>query len=638
MTNIEKLRREADEVKRWLEELKENLSTISEADKQNKIEWLRAKIDETKQKIQLEINSLSSKTDDTSKQKKEEAEALLRSFEETARLYSSIINPEDSTSKGVIDKTKDTYTTTKDWIWEQWNDVRDKEKWKEEWWMNALRTAWFVATWVWAAALAYKWVKKLWNWAFWDNKNEDEDENENEEAEEKTNKKKKNKEKKEKKDETPFWDRRYGKALKWTGIWTAAYYVSHWIYTKNRWLNDLFDREKGKKLDFDMALDYCKWAIANQDNREDMSYGLNLKYHEDTWEIEAYWERVKINKNNRKIEWLAVDFKKYEHMINTAILIAYLKKNYSWKCANNTPFHLTGSRQWDINVNTWNGSEEAVDWTGNQWKIVWVTSGCILGIVTWIFWWLKAWAAVWVPSWIVWYGLWDAQDKNNIMNDHMPEVDNENWKKNLQAYLNRLGCWESRNQTAEDVTESPIKKEVVECIETIQGTCPELENRWGRRKLDAIQDPNDERKYTIKAYGRDFSAEITWNEWNRKIKILWISWWNPSIKADMSKWNISSLELPLKEWVYMSSLIGFLLDSYHNKWVDYPRFQWKDRIIANRGIYFNDATDLSFGYDTRVLSEEKLKERMPTLLRPILLEFLNDWITWENNISIRKKQ
>ena len=50
-----------------------------------------------KQKIKNEISSLSDKTDADSIKKKEEAEALLTSFEETTKLYSSVINPSEST-------------------------------------------------------------------------------------------------------------------------------------------------------------------------------------------------------------------------------------------------------------------------------------------------------------------------------------------------------------------------------------------------------------------------------------------------------------------------------------------------------------------------------------------------------------
>jgi hypothetical protein len=37
-----------------------------------------------------------------------------------------------------------------------------------------------------------------------------------------------------------------------------------------------------------------------------------------------------------------------------------------------------------------------------------------------------------------------------------------------------MECWQARNQTKEDVTESPIKDEVREVIEKIQKENPEL--------------------------------------------------------------------------------------------------------------------------------------------------------------------
>jgi hypothetical protein len=58
-------------------------------------------------------------------------------------------------------------------VWEQWEDVRDWEKWKNETWKNILRTAWFVTTWIWAISLIYKWMKNLFSW---DDDSEEEDE------------------------------------------------------------------------------------------------------------------------------------------------------------------------------------------------------------------------------------------------------------------------------------------------------------------------------------------------------------------------------------------------------------------------------------------------------------------------------
>ena len=224
--NIDQLKTEVDDIKKSLNELKNNV-TLSESEKKNQAEALKTQADTTKQKIENEIKALEAATDDESKKKKEEAETLLKSFIDITSLYNSILNPSTapaSTPTQPKSEDKNAFVKAKDWVWDQWDDVRDKEKWKNETWSNILRTAWFVATWAWAIALAYKWIKKLRKWAF-------SDDDEKEESE-------KSESKKEKK---WFWDRWYWKALKWSGIGTWIYYVAHWLKT-GRWsLEDFFN-------------------------------------------------------------------------------------------------------------------------------------------------------------------------------------------------------------------------------------------------------------------------------------------------------------------------------------------------------------------------------------------------------------
>ena len=655
-TTVEQLQSEVSDLEKLLNELK--TKTFSDAEREKKEKDAKSKAE----KLQWQIDALSKQEwiDPKLAEEKEKAKVLLESYEKTLGLKSSIKEKPSEWSKTDKKETTDTTQTQTqpeeqnpgetaeekwffwkawDWIWEQWSDVRSGEKRKEQPWKNILRTVGFWVTWY----AIYKWVKKLWNRAFWKKKKDEESESE---SSSESSSKKDTKE-----EEKSFWDKPVWKFIKWVWavlwVWTGVYYVAHGLYTQNRWLRDLWDWERGKKLEFDTALEYCKWAIANQDNKEWMSYGIDLKYNESTSEIEAYWEKIKIDKDKRKIEWLNVEFKKYEHMINTAILIAYLKKNYSWQCQNNSPFHLTGDWQWDIDVKTSNGSEEAVDWTGNWGRIVGVTAWWIAWVLTWIFGWLNAWVAVTAIWCTGWYMLGSTYDHNNIMNDHMPELDNEYWKKSLWAYLNSMACRKARHQSQEDITESPIKDKVRECIDEIQRENPELPARWWRRQFDMIQDPNNKDKYTIKVYGREISAEVKWTSWNETIRILWISWWNPKIKTDMSKWDISNLELPLKEGIYMTSLLWFFLDTFHHKWNEYPRFKydWKAAKLITTGfwlwwnnnwIYFSDS-----GMNTFALSWEKFEQRMPTLFNAShgerFIKFLNDWITDEDNISIRKE-
>ena len=393
----------------------------------------------------------------------------------------------------------------------------------------------------------------------------------------------------------------------------------------------------------------AEWSISNQDNKEGMSYGLNLKYHEDTSEIEAYWIRVKIDKDKRKIVWTWMDnvsFSKYEHMISTAILIAYLKKNYAWKCKNNAPYSYTWGWSGNVDVNGSEGSDTAADWTWSGGRIVWISAAWIAWIVTGIYGGLQAWAAVGVAWGVVWWALWYAYDTNNILHNHMPEIDSEFWMSSLCSYLNSMNCWQERNQTIDDITESPIKNDVWDCIDKIQNENPDLPAMWWRRDMDAIPDPNHPDRYTIKAWWRSIEAEVKGTD-EKTIKILWISWWNPTIKADTGKGEISEMTLPLSEWLYMCAVLWKLLDEYHHKWNEYPRFEYTWRVVDELTSWFwiwGDATGLFFSdpwVDSLALSRERFEKNMPTLAKKWngekFLEFLNKGITDEFNVPIWKK-
>lgn len=195
--NVEQLKTEVDDIKKSLNELKNNVS-ISEVEKKNQAETLKNKAEEVKQKVQNEIDLLDSKTDDESKKNKEEAEAILNSFAEITNLYTIIIgssNDVPSTVEQPETSNKNIFWKIFDWIKQQWRNICDKEKRKTEWWKNLLRTAWFALTWVWAVALAYKWIKKL----FWWGKDEDNEEENEEDVTTEENEEENKQEEKEKK-------------------------------------------------------------------------------------------------------------------------------------------------------------------------------------------------------------------------------------------------------------------------------------------------------------------------------------------------------------------------------------------------------------------------------------------------------
>ena len=191
-TTVEQLQSEVSDLEKLLNELK--TKTFSDAEREKKEKDAKSKAE----KLKWQIDKLSKQEwiDPKLAEEREKAKVLLESYEKTLGLKTSIRDnssewsksdsKENSNNPASTEKTQTSTQTetenpaavweekwffwkTWDWTKEQWNDVRSWDKRKEEPWTNLLRTTWFIATWVWAAALAYKWIKKLWNRAFWDN-------------------------------------------------------------------------------------------------------------------------------------------------------------------------------------------------------------------------------------------------------------------------------------------------------------------------------------------------------------------------------------------------------------------------------------------------------------------------------------
>ena len=284
MANLETLKKEVDDFKTLLDELKNNV-TISEVEKKNKVDSLKSRAETTKEKIQMEIDALSEKTDSTSKKQKEEAEALLKSFDDMVKLQMNVLAPTSapsSTPLQTADQTTwDNWNTekwarekTKDFVSENWNDVTSWEKWKEEPWKNILRAVGF---WVTGYAI-YKWVKGLWNRAFWD-KDEWEEEWDSEESEWKTKKKKKK----------SFWKTTAWKILKWTWIWVWVGTLWYWIGKKlHLWWDD-------EKKPTDASPDEVKYK-AYEEFYKDPNNKEAVENYEQLWEnvditYEALYDR-----------------------------------------------------------------------------------------------------------------------------------------------------------------------------------------------------------------------------------------------------------------------------------------------------------------------------------------------------------
>ena len=291
MANIENLKKEVDDIKNSLNKLKNNVS-LSEVEKKEKAETLKIQAETTKQKIQDEIHSLETKTDDASKKQMEEVETLLNSFSEIMNFYTSILNPTENEKKKVETETW-FFWKAWDWIWEQWSNVWSGDKRKEQPWKNLLYTTWFVATWIWAVALAYKWIKKIWNRAFWDDE-----------------KKQKQKEKKSK-EEKSFRETKWGKFLKWTWIATATWW---WIYGISKLFSSKKEDVEAVQEWWDTISDAMFQNLLHMEGDQDF---IAKSHKQKFWENFVTWPYGMVYKHideNGKLLKNPVPFKEGEHV------------------------------------------------------------------------------------------------------------------------------------------------------------------------------------------------------------------------------------------------------------------------------------------------------------------------------------
>lgn len=625
MTNIEQLKKETDEIKKWLEELKNNVS-LSETEKKDKADALKTQAETTKRKIEKEIHSLENKTDDDSKKKKEEAETLLSSFNETMNLYSSILSSTDSKPENEIEQEtseeKWFFWKTRDWVWEQWDNVRDKNKWKTEWWKNLLRTAWFVATWVWAVALAYKGIKSLWNRAFWNDKEE-----KSEETESKPKKRKK----------SSRW--KNGLALLWIGTAGFVWYKyrdkikEFWwgMWDKIKWWF-----EKEKPLDMNEAVksatsEVRNWKIKENPFRQHFEWWIT--YNEWNNTIESYWEATKVDVENKTIEWLKnIKFPNYEELIHAANIINFARRNFAGKCQNSEPFDISDWWGGDLVVHlaNWEKPERISASDSSLWtKILWGW-GCIIWAALWAYvWWIK-WAIwLWATLWLWWAAAWDYLDNDSSMWNTSWTV--ASWT-NLKRFKNCLNDQKDENwnslwpkkshQEINPDNYSPIEKELNEIIKEIEWSWWEW--TWWRN-LKSEQNKENPEIFTISSYGQKVEITLKWciQTWSEHIdysKITNIKIWK--YRKD-DRWNWLEIDFShnkewLKEAIRVINFTNFIrsnTDFAWNWWENYPFVYWKYKVP------FSLDMDTDGTLWKAVLSHNALKTRFPTIYEDVQKQF-----------------
>ena len=273
MTNtLEDLQKRVSEINIQVAELEKDIK-LSAEEKKEKADSLNNEVDELFRQIDKELTELKAnlkdETDLDAQEKIEKLEASKEILQQTRDLANSIIlSLKDSKGRKADEK----------WffnsIWDRFTEKRTNFKNKDN--KEKGKTVWLVAVW----GIATRWLFSF----FSKEKREARKERRRQKREARKAAKEKRKEEKNK---LPFWDRPIGKFIKWTGIWTAAYYISHGITTWKWKMKDFFDWKKASPVSSsEEALD--EYTEFSHENIED------YEKYESIWEnINSMYDKIR---------------------------------------------------------------------------------------------------------------------------------------------------------------------------------------------------------------------------------------------------------------------------------------------------------------------------------------------------------
>lgn len=346
-----------------LNTLKWELQEIENSDygvekKKEETEKLNEKIEELTKKIEDSIKVLEDSINDPSNTDDPKQDERAAYKEQLEKLQNETVKDITELRNSILSAREDKwfFWNAWNWIWEQWDDIWDWDKWKNETWKNLLRTAWFVATWVWAISLLYKWIKELFWW--WSEREEDD-----------RSKKK-----------SSWWKKWL--AVVW--IWVAGvFWYKYRDEIKHRFKDVLWLNEYEEQ--FESHFNEVKSFLESQESIKTywFDWPLNeaksdLSFNETTSEIISYGQKTKIDKEKWKIEWLDMRFPDSKTMIIIANRINYMKYAYQWHCISDMPFYSPES---DISIELFLKNPDTWEQVASNENFVWW-----FNLFGWIYW------------------------------------------------------------------------------------------------------------------------------------------------------------------------------------------------------------------------------------------------------------
>ena len=614
MVSIEELQQKVDDIKKWLSELKDDIS-ISEKDKKKKAESFKSETKAIEKDIKSEIRSLEGKTDAESLRKKEEAEVLLNSCDSIMNLYESILKSQKSKSK------------------EQARETEQEDSKENEGKKKLLRTVWLLWIGTWTLALIFNW-KKLFG--------KDKEKKEEWDKDDSTDSSES------KKDDKKKWMPRrkkflWGAALTtWWVIWSIE------IYKHRNRLSSRFKERLWLALPFDKAIQKVESEVRNWKVDADHFGAFNshfewwITYNEETKEICSYWQSTKIEKNWKKLQWMDVEFASWEELIHAANIVNFAKRRLKGRWATAKPFWQT-SWWWDIQFacsarwqQEFMSASNSNEWSWILWTL-WTTWWWILwGYCAWV-----KWAAVWaVWGWASGYALGAYIDNSSTAGRFCETI--SKWR-NLDEFLIYLNNQTDENWRSlrESYGEQHINPEDTPISEVVDNwwewpnwswVLAEIEKEYWedqtwRRNLEikrCWEEPwGNHEEYRIKSYGHELKITIKWwpsKKWDKidYSRVSKVHLEHYDAYECWNKWSWLNIDFPhtekwLKEAIMVANLTNMIVEDREWKWEEaYPFAYWKYKFL----FALEMDTDWLWTNQlwwTTILNNDKLKTLYPTL-------------------------
>lgn len=672
---IDELSRKIQDANTELQELKNLLDDLSIEEKSNRLEDLEntillcsqdledletdssASVDrEELSRLKSQVDVLRQEKDNLQRQISNQATAEMSELAETVEVWwGESLSSWNSEKWGV-----------KEWLWKQREWLTSKQEWKDNTWKNILRALW----WVWIVAGIWKLWERIFGWkskentwtaATWKSKRELRRERREQRRRERT----------ERRANRPWWQ----KFLIWSAVagWTVIWWVQ--VYKYRNQIKSWVKERLWLALSFDEAKQKVEDEVRNWKNDADHFGAFNsnfenwITFNEETQEICSYDQKTKIDKKNKKLEWLDVSFASYEELIHAANIVNFAKRKLRWRWATARPFGQT-ERGWDIAFNC------SVNWkqeflsanNSNEWSWILGTVGVAWW---WILWWYCAWvkwAAIWwLAWWAWWYALWAYIDNTSAAWRCCSTI--ARWKNfdlfilylNDQKDENGKSLWESAWEQHIDPNWTPINGLIDNWAENMgewEWILAEIEKEYWedqtwRRNLNIIWDESNPTDYTIESFGHRTKLTIEWwpnKKWDTidysKITKIHIE------KYDESDWwDWLDIDFPkTKEWLEEAirtvNLTNMFREDWSGKWrQDYSFSCWRFIWLDWKSLYF-DAWEF-YWKGTRLLDRETLKNKYPTIFKDVTQEgmilsshqkeyhnqAINDESTWSQYIK-----